>query len=162
MTGDARLSGHDDVVSELGRAGDAGLRYQQAMLAEAYVVADLHEVVDLRPLADHRLAEGRAVDRRAGTDLDVVFDPHDADLGDLVMTAAVRCEAVAVGADHGTAVDDAAVADLRAVVDRDLRIDDAVAADRGAGLDRDVRIDHRAVRSEEHTSELQSRQYLVC
>ena len=72
---------------------------------------DLHQVVDLRPVADRRLAERGAVDRASGADLDVVADAHDADLRDLVMPSALRGEAVAVRADDDAAVDDAALAD---------------------------------------------------
>ena len=42
----------------------------------ADAVRDLHQVVDLRAGADAGLADRRAIDRRVGADLDVVFD-HD-------------------------------------------------------------------------------------
>src|SRR5207253_1870602 len=109
--------------------------------ADADVVSDLHEVVDLRSLADHRLAERGAVDGRAGADLDVVFNAHDSDLRDLLVTSFVLRESVAVAADHDAAVHDAALPDLRSVVDRDIRIKDRAVADRRVRLDGDVRID---------------------
>src|ERR1019366_1447909 len=102
------------------------------MAADSHVVRDHHEVVDLRSVADDRLAEGGAVDRGAGADLDVVADAHDADLRDLVMAPALCCEAITVRADDDAAVDDATFADHGAVVDRNLWIDDCSLADRPA------------------------------
>src|SRR3712207_7255986 len=64
-----------------------------------------------------------------------------------------------VGADAGRRVDDDAVADDALVVHGGVRVDDAVAADAGPRADVGAGVNHR---SEEHTSELQSRQYLVC
>src|SRR5205085_119667 len=96
MSREARLSGDGDVIAELRRSRDADLRHEEAVLPDAHVVADLHEVVDLRSFADDGFAEGGAIDGGAGADLDVVLDPHDSDLRNLVMTAAVRRETVAV------------------------------------------------------------------
>ena len=50
------------------------------MAANDDVVADLHEIVDLRALADHRVAVCAAIDGHAGADLDVVLDDDPADL----------------------------------------------------------------------------------
>ena len=58
-----------------------------AMAADDDVVADLHEIIDLRALADDRVAIGAAVDGRAGADLDVVLDDDAADLRHLEVAA---------------------------------------------------------------------------
>ncbi len=147
MPGQAGLSRHDDVVTELRRSGDAGLRDDQTVLADANVVCDLHEVVDLRALADHGFAECAPVDGRIRSDLDIVFDPYDSDLRNLAMPSAHDNESVAVGPDHHAAVHNASASDLRAVVDRDVRVDDRVAADHDVLADRGERAD-RHIRSE--------------
>src|SRR5207247_7501345 len=145
VSGEPRLAGHDDVVAELRRAGDADLGHEEAVLADLHAVADLHEVVDLRSLADHRFADGAAVDGGVRADLDVVLDPHAADLRHLVMPPLLGGEAVAVAADDDAAVEDAAPADGRPLVDRDERIDDRALADRAAGGDGDALVDRDAV-----------------
>ena len=58
------------------------LRAQDAVRADRDVVRDLHEVVDLRALADVRAAETRAVHGRVRADFHVVVDLHDAGLRD--------------------------------------------------------------------------------
>ena len=47
-----------------------------AIPPDGHVVTDVHVVVDLGPVADPRGLEGRAVDRGAGADLDIVADHH--------------------------------------------------------------------------------------
>ena len=85
VVGDAHLPGQDHAAPEPRRARDADLRHQQRVLADHHVVADLHQVVDLGPAPHDRVAEGGAVDRGVGADLDVVLDQHAAHLGNLTM-----------------------------------------------------------------------------
>ena len=66
------------------------------MFSDPAVVSDLHLVVDLRSLADHRLTERRAVDARICADLHIIFYPHDSDLRDLFVAAALECGMVGV------------------------------------------------------------------
>src|SRR5204863_3744499 len=129
MAGETTLAGNRHVIAQLGRAGNADLRDEQAMFADLHVVSDLDEIIDLGPLAYHGLAERRAIDGGTGADLDIVLDPHDSDLGDLVMFATVRRKTVTVGTDDDTGMDDAPAADASAVVNDDVWIDDAVVAD---------------------------------
>src|SRR5262245_26526088 len=68
---------------DVGAAGDAGARRDRGVRADAHVVADLDLVVELDALLDHRVVQRAAVDRGVGADLDVVADPHAADLRDL-------------------------------------------------------------------------------
>src|SRR2546423_6614363 len=108
------------------------------MLAHLHVVADLDQIIDLCPFSDHGFAEGGAIDCRPGADLNIVLDPDDADLRDLVMLPLVERESVTIGADDHAGMDDAPAADPGAVVDGNARINDAVVADNRAGLDRDA------------------------
>ena len=75
------------------------------------VVRDLDEVIDLRPLADHRVAARAAVDRGVGADLDVVLDDDAADLRHLQVALRAHGEAEAVLADAHAGMEDDAVAD---------------------------------------------------
>ena len=112
--------------------------------ADADAVRNLHQVVDLGAGADARLADGRAIDRRVGADLHVVFDDDVGVLRDLqVRAVGLLDEAEAVAADHGAVLEDHAVADLHALANRHVRMDHAVVADDGAGPDDDVGINDR-------------------
>src|SRR5205807_5543977 len=138
MAGEAALAGDGDVIAKLGRASDANLGDEQAMFADLHVVPDLDQIIDLGPLTNHSFAERGAVDCGASADLDVIFDSDNADLRDLVMLAAVRGKTIAIGPDHDTAMDNAAVADAGAVIDDDVGINDAVLANHRAGFDGDI------------------------
>src|SRR5207247_2618028 len=107
----ARLPGDDDALAAGGRAGDAGLADEDVPRADAAVVADLHQVVDLRPRADPRRAEGAAVDRRAGADFNVVANLNMAELWSLDVLALDAAVAEAVGPDDAAGVNDDSVAD---------------------------------------------------
>ncbi len=90
MSGDAGLSAERGEIADHARSGNAGLRHQNGVTADDDVVADLHEIIDLRAFADHRVAIGAAVDGHAGADLDVVLDDDPADLRHLEMAARRR------------------------------------------------------------------------
>ena len=143
MAGQARLAAEGGEIADHGRARNAALRHQHAMAADDDVVGDLHQIVDLGPFADDRIAVGAAVDRRTGADLDVVLDDDAADLRHLEVPARPEREAEAVLADVDAGMDDDAVADERAG-DRRLGADDAVAADADAGADDRIGADQRA------------------
>ena len=81
------LAADHRIIAHRYAAGNSGLAHDNAMAADHDVVANLDEVVDLGPLADHRVADGAAVDRRAGADLDVVLDDDAADLRHLDVAA---------------------------------------------------------------------------
>ena len=163
---EARLAAHHHEVAELGGAGNARLADDDAMPADHHVVADLHEVIDLGALADHRVLERAAVDAAVGADLHVVLDDDAADLRHLEVTLAAHGEAEAVLADpHARMQDDAvahqrvrdarpgadvaAPADRHAVAHHGARRhhraapDLGLAADDGAGLDANVALQHR-------------------
>ena len=130
VAGKSALSGDENVVAQLRGTSDADLRDEQTMLPDFHVVPDHHQVVDFGPLADHGFAQGRAIDRAAGSDLHVIFDPDDADLRYLVMLALVHGETVAVGADDDARVDDAPATNAGAIVNDYVGINDGAVPER--------------------------------
>lgn len=70
MAGEATLPGDENVIAQLRRARYADPRNEQTMLPDSHVVPDLHQIIDLCSLSDHGFAQGRAIDRGAGSDLD--------------------------------------------------------------------------------------------
>jgi hypothetical protein len=109
-------------------------------------MSDHHEVVDLGAGLDARLADCRAIDRRVGAQLDVVFDDDAGDLRDLLVRAvATAHEAIAVAADHDAILDHDAIANDDAFANRRVGVNDAVTADARARADRDVGKDDGAI-----------------
>ena len=76
VVGNRALPAHRTVVAELRRAGERGVRAQQAAAANVYVVPDLHLVVDLGVRAYDCVAPAPSVDARTGTNLNVVTEEH--------------------------------------------------------------------------------------
>src|SRR4029077_4865671 len=119
---------------------------------DARVVADLDLVVELHAFLDDRIVERAAVDRGGCADLDIIADPHAADLRDLHPAPVVVGDAEAVGADHGARVHDDAPSQRAAGIEHHARIEAAVVADlhalahHAAGADRDARAKPRALR----------------
>src|SRR4029077_19384109 len=89
--------------------------------ADAHVVRDHDEIVELDALLDHRVLDGAAVDGGVGDNLDVRADAHGAALRHLEPGALLRGEAEAVRADHYTGLQHAARTDLHTVAERDAR-----------------------------------------
>src|SRR5664279_2127164 len=162
---DAR-SQHNEILKRR-TAGNSHLRHQNTVPADAHVMADLNQVVDLAALADHGVANGPAVNRGAGADFDVVLDDDAPDLRHLEVAGAAHDVAEAILTDLAAGVDNDPVADQRVRdhrpaadgaiapdphlgTDHRGRPDDAAAADFGArsnhrtGLDRDAAFQPRA------------------
>src|SRR5688572_6978369 len=83
----AGLPTENDIILELGAAGDSDLGTKKAVPTDHHVVPDLHQIVDFRSLADDRAAEPRPIDCGVRTNLNIVADRNNADLRDLLVTA---------------------------------------------------------------------------
>lgn len=107
----AGLSGHDDVIADLGAAGDADLRAEEIILADFDIMSQMTKVIDLGAAADDGVIHRTVVNGGAGTDLDVVSDDSAAELTDVMVVAClVSGEAEALTADDGMRTKDDAVA----------------------------------------------------
>src|SRR5262249_16769256 len=111
------------------RAGDAHLADQEVVRADPAIVANHHQVVDLGALANARRLERAAVDRRAGTNLDIITDLDVAQLRHLDVASAVLPIATAIGTEDGMSVNDDAVAEHAAIVEDGVRIQGHVVAE---------------------------------
>src|SRR5262249_60720483 len=106
VIGDAGLPGEHHTAGDSARSRDADLSHNDRRLANHGIMANLHEVVDLRAATDHRLPEGRAVHRRVGPDLHVVLHDDPTDLGDLPVSLAIEDVPEPVAADHASGMDE--------------------------------------------------------
>jgi len=138
------LAADDDAPAEAGAARDAHLGHDDRILADDDVVGDLDEVIDLGPALDPGPAQGAPVDRGVGLDLDVVVDLDDPHLGDLAVLDAGIGEAEPVASHDDARMEDYAVSDEAAAIDRHVRVQDAVLAHGGALPEIDPGIEHGA------------------
>ena len=111
------------------------------MAANADIVAYLHQVVDLSPLADYRVANCAAVYRRAGAYLDVVLNNHSADLRNLDVSLTAHQVTEAILADLATGMDDDPIAD-QSIAQARSGSDRAIASYPHIGADDSVCSDH--------------------
>ena len=65
----------DEILKD-GRTRNTGLADDDATPAEHNVVSDLHKIIEARAGADHRVLHRSSIDRRIGTNLDIVFENH--------------------------------------------------------------------------------------
>ena len=112
-----------------------------------HVVADVHEVVDLRAAADAGFVERAAVDGRVSADFDVVFDHQAADLRGLFVASGLGIADVAeaLTAEDGSSLHDDAVAESCARVDGDVRVEAAMASDYNVVADHRTGADGRFI-----------------
>ena len=128
VTDDADLARENDVAAHGARTGETDLGAEQCVFADDGAVADLDEVVDLRPGTDAGLADGGAVDAGVGLDFDVVVENGGAGLEDLVPGAAFMTRAVLAGEAEAVRPDDGAV------LQQDIIAEAAVFAYDGVGV----------------------------
>src|SRR5713101_3459920 len=126
MVRDADLTRDHDVIARGAGAGNPHLTDQQIVSADFAVVADLHEIVDLRAFANDRGLERAAVDGGAGADFHVVADLHMAQLRNLVVASVVQSITESVRADH------------RVGRNRDAMNQDSAVVKNGMGIEGDV------------------------
>ena len=110
-------------------------RGERRMRADAAVVRDHDEVVDLDAFLDDGVVERTAVDGGVRADLDVVTDVHAADLRHLDPGAFLGRVAETVTADHRAGLDDATPAEHDVMPDEYPRHQPRIVADDGAALD---------------------------
>ncbi len=80
VAGDPRLAGDHTSVSDVRRTRNSNLRHDEAGAADADVVPDLNQVVDLRARANQSIVDAAAIDRRIGANLHVVTNDASADM----------------------------------------------------------------------------------
>src|SRR5207237_360552 len=87
VAADSGLARQDRPVANCYRTCNSDLCHQQAFLANAHVVGDVNEVVDLSSVANDGVVDAAAVDGGVGANLDVVTDDTAADVRNLLVRA---------------------------------------------------------------------------
>ena len=119
----------DYAIAQFGTACDADLPDQDTSLAYLDIVANLDEVVHNRTAADQGHAEFGPVNAGAGPDLDVVFDNHAADMGNLIMLIVFEVVTKAVKANYAIGANYDAAADYAFGFNYDTLMQDRLIAD---------------------------------
>ena len=141
VVANTHLPGHHDPVARGRAARHTHLRTDHVVAAESAVVGDHHEVIELRAVANRRCPVGTAVDRGAGTDLNIVAHLDPAQLRRERVAATHHLVTEAIGSKHGTGMDHAPCPHLRAVVEHRIREDHGAGTNPGAGHDLSARVD---------------------
>ena len=110
---DTNARSEHDKIAQSDAAAQPRLTGYDAMVSDNNVVGDLNEVVDLGSLADNRIANPAPIDRRSGSDLDIVFNYNNADLRHLEMPGCAHNVAEAVLADVATRMDNNSISNDR-------------------------------------------------
>src|SRR2546421_10489846 len=123
VTRAARLSRDDHIVLHLRATGDAGFRHDQTARADAHVVSDVNQVVDLRSRSDDSIIHAAAVDARIRADLDVIADEAAPDVWNLAVRFSPFTGDISesVAAEHCARVYDHALAQRGPCVQRHAR-----------------------------------------
>ena len=100
MIAEPNLPANHHVVFNCHTAADAGLCSNHYALANVAVVSHVDQVVNLRPAANPRLSQRRAIDAGVRAKLNIIFNDDGAPLRKLVVAHVVTDVAEAVGADH--------------------------------------------------------------
>src|SRR5487761_1981309 len=123
-------------------AGDAGAAGDRRMCADAYVVPDLDQIVQLDSVFDHRVVQRSPVDTGVGADLYVVADHHRSGLRNLSPDALLQRNAESIGADHRARMDQRALAQATTRADSDMRMQPAGGAELDCVAEVATRADH--------------------
>src|SRR5918994_996187 len=134
MIRNAHMTGENHVVANSGTAGDTNAGHDQAALTDAYVVPDLHQIVQLGASADHRVVDAAPIDAGIRPHLDLVLQDASAHVWNPGVPLPVREVPETVSPDycprleHHSAADAApGVADHAGTDNRIVPEDDAIA-----------------------------------
>src|SRR5437762_10897905 len=132
MVGDAYLTTDHNTIFHHGAAGESGLCRDDHIFSNLYVVANMHQVVDLRPAPDARYIQRSAVNGCVCSDLDIVFNFQPANLRKLLIASGLLIAHIAesVTPQHRARVNNYSITNANARIDGYVRIQFAVSSDR--------------------------------
>ncbi len=90
MPDDPDLTTKHDKIAQRGRAGNTCLRNNDAMPPNDDIMGNLHQIIDLGPLADNRIGQRPAIYSGVGADFHIILHHNPAELRHLYMPARRR------------------------------------------------------------------------
>ncbi len=119
---DHRTTTHRAARPDSGATGNANTTGHRGMRSDNHIVRNLDLVIEFDTITNNRIFQCPAINRRAGTDFDVVTYKYSASLGNLEPGAiSFARKAKAVTTNHRTGMDDAARAEMTIAINRDIR-----------------------------------------
>ena len=106
VPGHAGLSGKDDTIPQFCAPPNPDKCNDQSIFANGYIMADLYQIVDFRPLANPGFMETGTVNSRVCTDFYPIFQYHVPDLRDLGVEPGFGNKAKTVRTDDRTGLQD--------------------------------------------------------
>src|ERR1700692_830768 len=134
VTGDTDAAADHASLTDRRAPGNSHATRDGAMGPYGHVVADLYLIVQLHAIFHHRVVDGAPIDGGVCTDLHVVADPDAAHLRHLHPSPRVGRETETVGADHGSGVQNTALADPHSGIYVDARDQVRTGADARSAL----------------------------
>src|SRR5258705_1394266 len=122
----ANLSTNHRVVFNHHTAADARLSSDHHALTNVAVVTYVNHVVQFGAAADASATESRAIHARVGSELDVVFNDHGADLRKLVVAHVISHIAKTIGPNTNANVENHAVAERDSVIQNYVGMENAL------------------------------------
>src|SRR3954471_12782111 len=107
------LSTDADEILKDGRARNTDLSGEGAAAADDDVVCDVHQVIEARTRTDHSVSVRSPVNRRVGSNLDIVCKDHAAQMGYRLKSGFRGSEAKSFLSDPRTGIDVDALAQQR-------------------------------------------------
>jgi hypothetical protein len=124
----ADLPAQDNIVAELGAAGDASLRNDEAMFAEYHVMADLDEIINFGSFANDSGPKRAAINCDVRADFDVVTELYIPYLRHFPVDAPIKHVAKTIRPYDGTRMDSDPAADFCVRINRHVWIKDDIFA----------------------------------
>ncbi len=151
---DADLAGQDDIASDLRRTRYAHLGHNDGVFADDDIMSNLDKVVNLHPSSDDRLAQGCPINRRIGTDFNIVFDFNASHLGDLDVLLSFLHISKSITPHHHATMKDDPFSNHRSRIDGDIWIDDRLLTNGGILTDKDARVKDHPISNPATVSEI--------
>ena len=134
-----------DAIAERSAPCNTDLCGETAVLSDHNVVRDLDKIIQLRATFDERFRKRRPINRRIGTNFDIIFNNDSADLRNFVVSVADRREPEPVAPNNSAAVDNHSVPNRDFLSDTNVWIDKSIITDFRAFTDIDERLNDGVV-----------------
>ena len=96
MPNHSRLGCHGNIISYFGAPGNSALGHNQGVLANFYVVGDLHEIINFGPLPNQGAPKPRPINAAVSPDFYIILEFDNANLGNFLMAPLHELETIPI------------------------------------------------------------------
>src|SRR5271157_628048 len=145
VSGDADLTGQNDILTNDRRAREANLRAKQGMFADCGAMPHLHQVVDFDAATNAGLSDAGAIDTGVRLYLDIALQHRRARLRNLLPALSVAGKSEAVAANHGAILQNDVVTQRAMFTHNGMSVGEKIVANPSAAIDDNVRQQHSVI-----------------